>query len=123
MQPWIFWLFGGLIGAALGSFISATLGRIKSGISLAQPSRCDGCGKLIRPWQNIPILTWLILRGRGACCGGKIGISVLIWEAGMTVVGILVGALGGMTGMIIFPIVVIPATLVVWLLGTRKLKN
>jgi leader peptidase (prepilin peptidase)/N-methyltransferase len=123
MQPWIYWVFGGFLGAALGSFISATLSRIESGVSLAQPSRCDGCGKLIPPWRNIPILTWLLQRGQGGCCGGKIGVSVLLWEITLTLVGILVGALAGMTGLIVFPVIVILATLVVWHLGVRKRSN
>ena len=123
MHQWIYWLFGGLIGAALGSFVSATLSRIKSGTSLAQPSRCDLCGKAIPPWRNIPILTWIIQRGKGHCCGSTIGKSVLLWELGMALLGALVGALGGMTGMIVFPIVVIPATLLVWFMGVKKAKN
>lgn len=41
--------------------------------NLAVPgSRCGSCGAPIRPWQNIPVLSWLWLRGRAACCGAPI---------------------------------------------------
>ncbi len=44
-------------------------------LSLTRPaSRCPGCGAAIRPWQNIPLFSWLLLRGRCASC--KTGISV-----------------------------------------------
>ncbi|MDO9451438.1 MAG: A24 family peptidase [Stagnimonas sp.] len=36
------------------------------------PSRCPACGVAIKPWQNIPALSWLLLRGRAACCGVRI---------------------------------------------------
>jgi len=43
--------------------------------NLATPgSRCGGCGADIRPWQNIPVLSWLCLRGRAACCGAPIAL-------------------------------------------------
>lgn len=39
-------------------------------LSLSKPaSRCPACGAAIKPWQNIPVLSWLVLRGRAACCG------------------------------------------------------
>lgn len=120
MQPWIYWVFGGLLGAALGSFVSATLSRIKSGTPLSKPSHCDLCGKNIPPWRNIPILTWIIQRGHGHCCKAPIGWSVLAWETGMTLVGVLVGAFTGMTGMIVFPLVLIPGALLVWFVGTKR---
>lgn len=38
--------------------------------SLWRPgSRCGGCGAPIKPWHNLPVLSWLLLRGRAACCG------------------------------------------------------
>ena len=39
-------------------------------LSLIRPaSRCPHCGTPIAPWRNIPVLSWLLLRGRAACCG------------------------------------------------------
>lgn len=42
-------------------------------LSLSKPgSRCQACGVAIKPWQNIPVLSWLVLRGKAACCGVRI---------------------------------------------------
>lgn len=42
-------------------------------LTLSRPgSHCPSCGARIRPWQNIPVLSWLMLRGRAACCGARI---------------------------------------------------
>ncbi|HEX4895294.1 MAG TPA: A24 family peptidase [Solimonas sp.] len=50
--------------------------------SLAQPpSRCPGCGAAIRPWQNIPVISWLLLRGRCAGCRTAISIQYPLVEA------------------------------------------
>jgi len=109
---------GGLVGACLGSFTSATLGRAKTGFSLTKPSRCDDCGQAIQPWRNIPVLTWLIQRGRGACCGAKIPVSVLLWEAGLAVVGVIVGGLWATWGVIVFAVADMALALLWWL--TRR---
>lgn len=42
-------------------------------LSLSQPpSCCPACGAAIKPWQNVPVVSWLLLRGRAACCGVRI---------------------------------------------------
>lgn len=92
-------ILGALIGGALGSFISASLWRIPRGISLRQPSRCDGCGKAIAPWRNIPVLTWLAQRGKAACCGDKIPAQVVLVEAGGALLGAACGTLLGVMGL------------------------
>ena len=61
-------------GLAFGSFLNVVIYRWPRGESLSHPgSRCPGCGKPIRAFDNIPVLGWLILRGRARCC--KIWIS------------------------------------------------
>ncbi len=50
-------------------------------LSLTQPpSRCPGCGSAIRAWQNIPIISWLLLRGRCASCKTAISIQYPLVE-------------------------------------------
>ncbi len=44
------------------------------------PSTCPHCGARIKPWHNVPILGWLWLRGRAACCGGPISVQYPIVE-------------------------------------------
>lgn len=48
---------------------------------LARPgSRCGACGTPIRAWQNVPVLSWLLLRGKAACCGAPIALRYPLVE-------------------------------------------
>lgn len=64
---------GGLLGALVGSFLNVMIYRLPRGESLSRPrSRCPGCETPIAPYDNVPILSWLILRGRCRHCGESI---------------------------------------------------
>lgn len=65
-------VFAGFLGLAFGSFANVVAYRVPAGISLLRPSRCPSCEAPIRSWQNIPLLSWLLLRGRCATCGAAI---------------------------------------------------
>jgi len=66
-------IFAFLFGLIIGSFLNVVIYRLPRGESLASPpSHCPGCGKPVRPWDNIPVLSWLILRGRCRSCGEPI---------------------------------------------------
>jgi leader peptidase (prepilin peptidase) / N-methyltransferase len=61
------------LGLAFGSFLNVVIYRLPRGESLVRPgSRCPGCGKPIAGYDNVPLLSWLVLRGRARCCGVKI---------------------------------------------------
>ena len=63
----------GLLGAAIGSFLNVVIYRLPRGESLVAPgSRCPKCERPLAPWENIPIVSWLVLRGRCRTCGTKI---------------------------------------------------
>jgi leader peptidase (prepilin peptidase)/N-methyltransferase len=63
----------GALGLLLGSFLNVVAYRLPRGESLALPaSRCPGCDTPIRPYDNIPVLSWLLLRGRCRSCGARI---------------------------------------------------
>ena len=65
-------LAGGL-GLILGSFLNVLAYRLPRGESLARPaSRCPGCETPIKPYDNVPVLSWLLLRGRCRNCGTRI---------------------------------------------------
>ncbi|MGL5857823.1 MAG: prepilin peptidase [Angustibacter sp.] len=53
-----------LLGLIVGSFLNVVIWRVPRGESVVTPpSRCPGCQQLIRPWDNVPVLGWLVLRG------------------------------------------------------------
>lgn len=68
------------LGSCLGSFFHVCISRIPKHQSIIFPgSHCE-CGKKIPLYFNIPIISWLILRGRTKCCGRKLEISYLLLE-------------------------------------------
>ncbi len=71
-----FWL-----GALIASFLNVVIWRVPRGESIVfPPSHCPKCGKPIRWWQNIPILSWLALRGRCAYCRAAISPRYILIE-------------------------------------------
>lgn len=73
LLPWIL-VIAGCFGATIGSFLNVVIWRIPRGESLIPKSRCTHCGRQIRPWENIPVASWVFLRGR--CTGCRERISV-----------------------------------------------
>jgi len=60
-------------GLAVGSFLTVAITRAPMGESLVRPrSRCPSCGAAIRPSDNVPVVSWLALRGRCRACGSRI---------------------------------------------------
>ena len=60
-------------GLIFGSFLNVVAYRLPRGESLATPaSRCPGCDTPIKPYDNVPVLSWLLLRGRCRACGTSI---------------------------------------------------
>ncbi len=93
--PLLFSAFAFLLGAAIGSFLNVCIYRLPRDLSVNRPRRsfCPSCQAAI-PWsRNIPLVSWLALRGRCATCGAKItfryfGVELLtallfvaVWEA------------------------------------------
>jgi leader peptidase (prepilin peptidase) / N-methyltransferase len=65
----------GLLGLAVGSFLNVVSYRLPRGESLSRPpSRCPACGAPIRARHNVPVLGWLVLRGRCADCSAPISV-------------------------------------------------
>lgn len=70
------------MGAGIGSFLNVVIYRLPLGISVNQPRRsfCPSCKTQIPMWQNIPLLSWLLLRGKCARCGCKISVRYFLVE-------------------------------------------
>jgi leader peptidase (prepilin peptidase)/N-methyltransferase len=83
-----------VVGLLIGSFLNVVIYRVPRGESVVRPrSRCPGCGQEISPRDNIPVVSWLLLRGRCRACGepisaryplvelltGLLFVAVLLW--------------------------------------------
>jgi leader peptidase (prepilin peptidase) / N-methyltransferase len=66
-------VLAGIVGAVVGSFLNVVIHRLPRGESLVHPrSRCPSCGTQIAEYDNVPIVSWLVLRGRCRYCGAPI---------------------------------------------------
>ncbi|MGF1450416.1 MAG: prepilin peptidase [Opitutales bacterium] len=80
--PWVLLAFFFVFGACWGSFLNVVVYRLPAGKSLIHPpSHCYACGKPIRWFDNLPILSWLILRGKARCCGAPFSVRYAVIEA------------------------------------------
>ncbi len=78
-----------MVAAAVGSFLNVVIYRLPAGLSIVSPgSRCPNCLTPIKPYHNIPVISWLLLGGKCAHCRVQIPVRYLLVEA-------LTGALGG----------------------------
>ncbi len=86
----------GLFGAVIGSFLNVCIARWPKDESVVRPrSRCPGCGAAIAWYDNIPILSWLVLRARCRHCGQPISwqyplieaTTALLWIAALWLLG------------------------------------
>ena len=74
------WVFA--LGACVGSFLNVVVWRLPRGESLVFPgSRCPKCGDAIPFWANVPVLSWLALRGRCRACKAPISARYPLVEA------------------------------------------
>lgn len=101
----------GVLGLAIGSFLNVVIWRVPRGESIVRPpSHCPSCSKPIAPRDNIPVVSWLLLRGRCRHCGEPISarypmieiltavvFALLAWKIGphVALIGFLwLGAVG-----------------------------
>jgi leader peptidase (prepilin peptidase)/N-methyltransferase len=86
-----------LLGLLLGSFGNVVIARVPEGGSLISPrSTCPRCGAAIRPYDNVPVLSWVVLRGRCRSCEEPISIEYPLVEV---TCGLLFAAIGWRIGM------------------------
>ncbi|HEY9309132.1 MAG TPA: prepilin peptidase [Microbacterium sp.] len=71
----------GLFGLLIGSFLNVVAYRVPAHISLTRESRCPHCDAPIKPWQNVPVMSWVALRGKCANCKAPISARYPIVEA------------------------------------------
>lgn len=91
LSPWALRAFAFAWGAVWGSFVNVVVWRVPRAESLVRPgSHCPACGKPIGPLDNVPILSWLLLRGRARCCGARITPRYVVVELIAALIGVAV---------------------------------
>src|ERR1700754_248344 len=106
-----------IFGAVVGSFLNVVAYRLPRKESLLHPgSRCPRCETPIKPYDNVPVLGWLLLRGRCRACGASISWRYPLVEA---VTGLLCAAVVLKYGAdsdvwlpLVFVILLVPITLI-----------
>ncbi|GAA2578149.1 A24 family peptidase [Dactylosporangium fulvum] len=88
----------GVLGLAVGSFLNVVIHRVPRGESLLRPtSHCPQCTAPVRPWHNVPVLGWLLLRGRCADCAAPVSARYPLVELGTAVLFVAVTARFGLS--------------------------
>jgi leader peptidase (prepilin peptidase)/N-methyltransferase len=93
-------------GALWGSFVNVVVYRVPRDMSVVRPgSHCPGCGAPVGAFDNIPIVSWLVLRGKARCCGVRISPRYLVVEVlsgllALAVFEVIVNALPGDTSLV-----------------------
>ncbi|MEO8094350.1 MAG: prepilin peptidase [Pseudolysinimonas sp.] len=82
--------FVALLGLAIGSFLNVVVYRVPAGRSLTPDSACPKCGTAIRRRDNVPVVSWLLLRGRCRGCHEPISARYPLVEAGTAIAFVLV---------------------------------
>ena len=94
------WLLRGSVfafGLLWGSFLNVVIYRVPREMSVVRPaSHCPGCGKAIQAYDNIPVLSYLVLRGRARCCGVRMSPRYPLVEL-----------IGGLLSIAIFEVIIL----------------
>jgi leader peptidase (prepilin peptidase)/N-methyltransferase len=87
MSPVILAFACGVAGLLMGSFLNVVIWRLPRGESLMRPaSHCPSCERPVRPYDNVPVLSWLLLRGRCRDCQAPISVRYPLVELATGVV-------------------------------------
>ncbi len=90
LSPWLAATFGGVLGLVVGSFLATLLIRWPAGRRvIGGRSRCDGCGKVLGPLELVPVISWLVRRGRCRHCGAAIDTRHVAIELAAGLIGLV----------------------------------
>ncbi len=95
-QWWLVVVFIAFLGGCVGSFLNVVMYRLPRRESVVWPgSHCPKCQHAIRPWHNLPVLGWLMLRGKCYDCKSPISAKYPLVEAATAAVFVLVALASG----------------------------
>lgn len=81
LSPFAISIFAGAFGAIIGSFLTVVAHRVPRGESVVTGrSACTTCGNQIAAYDNVPVISYAVLRGRSRCCGETISARYAITE-------------------------------------------
>jgi leader peptidase (prepilin peptidase) / N-methyltransferase len=81
IPAWLLWTYATLVGACVGSFLNVCVYRLPEGLSVVRPrSRCPACETPIAWYDNLPVVSYLVLRGRCRACGASFSPQYAIVE-------------------------------------------
>lgn len=87
-----------VFGLLWGSFLNVVIYRVPRGMSVVRPpSHCPKCNAPVRAWQNVPVFSFIFLRGKTACCGEKLSPRYPMVEA-----------IGGLMSLAIVELIILP---------------
>lgn len=96
------------LGLVMGSFLNVVAWRVPRRESLVKPrSHCPGCDAPLKPWENIPLVSWILLRGHCRSCGGHISARYPVVEAVTAALYVAVVLVKGVTGEALIGIVLV----------------
>jgi len=99
MSPVVFAIVMGLLGLIFGSFIAAVTVRMPRDEDIVfGRSHCMSCGQTLKPWQLVPVLSWLIQRGRCAMCGAPVSARYILIECAAAAIGVWAAMAGALAG-------------------------
>jgi len=91
-------VYAGLAGLAIGSFLNVCVYRLPAGLSVVTPrSRCPQCERPIRWYENIPVASYIALRGRCRGCGERISLQYPLVELATGIIWVAMAARFGPT--------------------------
>ncbi len=118
--------FAAAFGLLIGSFLNVVAYRLPAGVSVAAGrSECPSCHHQIRAYDNVPVLSWLLLRGRCRDCSAPISRRYPLVEALTAVLWALVAAIADSTAQAVLGIVMVTALVPITLidLDHRRIPN
>lgn len=103
-----------ILGLLIGSFLNVCIYRIPKGESIAfPPSHCSSCGNNIKPYDLIPVISWIFLRGKCRNCGEKISIRYALVEITTAILFLLTYFQYGATIYLVRYLILIPFLMVI----------
>ena len=112
-----------ILGLLIGSFLNVVIHRVPSGLSLLTPaSSCPTCGHAIRVRDNVPVLSWVVLRGRCRDCRAPVALRYPLVEATTALLFTLVGWRLGPTIYLVAALVLVAAGVALFVIDLDLLR-